>query len=168
MNYWKTKQQQILATKNNIVDDFNFNIQKKILGDEIQIHRHNGKRWKKCHLSYRISKLCGSITMSSTENLIILFKNLNLPKLCKETKMIVKQLSSNIIKAKLITGKNKRFIPRIRLMSTKLLFQLKKLHFPTKLAYSSIVNKVEEQSLEYCVINLRLVLFSWWTYVALQ
>lgn len=94
---------------------------------------------------------------------IILLRNLNSPKLCNGTRMIVKQLSNNIIEAELISGKTKGqtvFIPRIPLISSELPFQFKRLQFPIKLAFSFTINKAQGQTLKYCGINLKESCFS--------
>ena len=85
------------------------------------------------------------------ESQIILIRNLNSPKLCNGTGMIFKQLSNNIIEAKFMTGKYKEhtvFISRIPLISTELLFQFRRLHFPFKLAYSFTISKAKGQTLK--------------------
>ena len=95
---------------------------------------------------------------------ILLLRNLNSPKLCNGTRMIIKQLSNNITEAELMTEKHRGhavFIPKIPMMSAELPFQFKRLQFPIKLAYSFTINKAQGQSLKYCGINLsRILLFS--------
>ncbi|XP_047514655.1 ATP-dependent DNA helicase PIF1-like [Pieris napi] len=159
-------QRAILATKNNIVDDINFNILKKIPGEE--------KIYKSIDTMVSIEESVNFPTefLNSLQvpgmplhclrlkigTPIILLRNLNSPKLCNGTRMIVKQLSNNIIEAELISGKTKGqtvFIPRIPLISSELPFQFKRLQFPIKLAFSFTINKAQGQTLKYCGINLK-------------
>ncbi|GBP57533.1 ATP-dependent DNA helicase PIF1 [Eumeta japonica] len=108
-------QRAILATKNNIVDDINFNILKKIPGEE--------KVYKSIDTMVSIEKSVNFPTefLNSLQvpgmplhclrlkigSPIILLRNLNSPKLCNGTRMIVKQLSNNVIEAELISERTK-------------------------------------------------------------
>ncbi|XP_067132315.1 uncharacterized protein [Centruroides vittatus] len=147
-------QRAILATKNNIVDNINFNIQKKIPGEEriyksidtmvnVEESVNFPTEFLNCLQVPGIPLHCLRLKIGSP---IILLRNLNSPKLCNGTRMIVKELSNIIIEAELLIGKDKGhavFIPRILLISTELPFQFKRLQFPIKLAYSFTINKAQ-------------------------
>lgn len=113
----------ILATRNNIVDDINFNIQKKIPSEESIYKLIN----KIVNVEESVNfPTRNALTLPSVESPITLLRNLNSPKLCNGKRMIVKQLLNNIIEAELMTGKDQGhtiFIPRI---PTELPFQFRK------------------------------------------
>uniref|UniRef100_A0A6P7GQM2 ATP-dependent DNA helicase n=1 Tax=Diabrotica virgifera virgifera TaxID=50390 RepID=A0A6P7GQM2_DIAVI len=108
-------QRAILATKNNVVDDINFNILKKIPGEEriyksmdTMVSSEESVNFPTEFLnSLQVPGMplhCLRLKIGSP---IILLRNLSSPKLCNGTRMIVKQLSNNIIETELISGKNK-------------------------------------------------------------
>ncbi|XP_055950914.1 uncharacterized protein LOC129985008 [Argiope bruennichi] len=73
----------------------------------------------------------------------------NLDVLCNDTRLRIRQLCCNIIKATIITGaaKGDRFlIPRIRFIPNILPFCFKKLQFPLKLAFTMTINKSQNQT----------------------
>ncbi|GJR42379.1 DNA helicase [Tanacetum coccineum] len=86
--------------------------------------------------------------------LIILLRNLNITGgLCNGTRMIVTQLLSKVIEARIIIGtrtSEKVFLPRILLTNRdlKLPFIFKRKQFPVKLCYAMTINKSQGQSLE--------------------
>ncbi|GJU97120.1 DNA helicase [Tanacetum coccineum] len=85
---------------------------------------------------------------------IILLRNLNIPGgLCNGTRMIVTQLLSKVIEARIITGtriSEKVFLPRIPLINRdlQLPFIFKRKQFPVKVCYAMTINKSQGQSLE--------------------
>lgn len=93
---------------------------------------------------------------------IRLLTNLNSPK-HNGVRMIVQQMSNNIMEAKLMNGKAKGhtvFAPRMPLISTELPFQFRRLQFPIKLPYSFIIYKAQGQALKHCGFNLKDSCFS--------
>ncbi|PWA44899.1 hypothetical protein CTI12_AA521800 [Artemisia annua] len=91
---------------------------------------------------------------------IILLRNLNLAGgMCNGTRMIVTQILSKIIEARIVTGtrmSQKVFIPRILLIERdeRLPFVFKRKQFPIKLCYAMTINKSQGQSLNNIGIYL--------------
>lgn len=83
----------------------------------------------------------------------MLLRNLNLAGgLCNGTRMIVTQMLTKIIEARIVTGtrmSEKVFIPRILLIEKdeKLPFIFKRKQFPIRLCYAMTINKSQGQSL---------------------
>lgn len=84
---------------------------------------------------------------------IMLLRNLNLGGgLCNGTRMIVTQIYTRLIQAKIITGtrmSEKVYLPRIVLIdkNEKLPFEFRRKQFPVKICYSMTINKSQGQSL---------------------
>lgn len=85
---------------------------------------------------------------------VMLLRNLNSAEgLCNGTRMIITQLLTKVIEAKIITGtkiSQKVFLPRIILTSNddKMPFLFKRKQFPIKVCYAMTINKSQGQSLE--------------------
>nr|GEX57909.1 DNA helicase [Tanacetum cinerariifolium] len=97
---------------------------------------------------------------------IILLRNLNISgSLCNRTRLIVTQLLSKVIEARIITGtqiSEKVFLPRIPLINRdlQLPFIFKRKQFPIKLSYAMTINKSQGQSLERICIFLPQPVFA--------
>ena len=94
---------------------------------------------------------------------IILLRNLDAPRLCNGTRLIVKQLMGNVIDATILTGAasgDRVFIPRIPLIPTDLPFEFKRLQFPVRPAFAMTINKAQGQSLSVAGIDLTEPCFS--------
>ncbi|GKA39701.1 DNA helicase [Tanacetum coccineum] len=97
---------------------------------------------------------------------IILLRNLNISGgLCNGTRLIVTQLLSKVIEARIITGtriSEKVFLPRIPLINRdlQLPFIFKRKQFPVKLCYAMTINKSQGQSLERIGIFLPQPVFA--------
>jgi ATP-dependent DNA helicase PIF1 len=90
-------------------------------------------------------------------------RNLDAPKLCNDTRLIVKALGTNIIEATILNGVSKGesvLIPRIPLTPSDLPFQFKRLKFPLKLAFAMTINKSQGQTLKVPGIHLENQCFS--------
>jgi len=82
---------------------------------------------------------------------IILLRNLDSPKLCNGTRLIVKALLSNLIEATILTGCGSGesvFIPRIPIIPTDQTFSFKRIQFHIRLAFAMSINKAQGQSLQ--------------------
>lgn len=96
-------------------------------------------------------------------SIVMLLRNLNPPKLCNGTRLIVTHLRENLIVATIVTGiyKNETvFIPRIPMITTDLTFDFKRIQFPIKLAFAITINKSQGQSLECVGVYLEKPCFS--------
>uniref|UniRef100_A0A2S2QUB7 DNA helicase Pif1-like 2B domain-containing protein n=1 Tax=Sipha flava TaxID=143950 RepID=A0A2S2QUB7_9HEMI len=75
---------------------------------------------------------------------VILFRNLIPPKFCNGTRLLEKSLKTFIIKCIVLTGCDTRedvLIPRIPLILSDFPFQFKRLQFPVKIYFATIINK---------------------------
>lgn len=94
---------------------------------------------------------------------IMLLRNLNAPKLCNGTRLIVQGMRDNTIEAIIITGPFKGefvAIPRIPLIANDVPFEFKRVQFPVKLAFCITINKSQGQTLKITGIDLRQPVFS--------
>ncbi|GFV80265.1 ATP-dependent DNA helicase [Trichonephila clavipes] len=70
---------------------------------------------------------------------IILLRNINPPRLCNGTRLLVKKMMNNVIEATILTGKFKGedvLLPRIPMIPTGMPFEFKRLQFPVRLAFA--------------------------------
>ncbi|XP_067633737.1 ATP-dependent DNA helicase PIF1-like [Eurosta solidaginis] len=94
---------------------------------------------------------------------IILLRNLNAPKLCNGTRLVIKKLKPNLIEATILTGTAKNeivLIPRIPLIPTDMPIEFKRLQFPVRLSFVMSINKAQGQRLQICGLNLEEPCFS--------
>lgn len=94
---------------------------------------------------------------------IMLLRNLDAPRLCNRTRLVVKTAMPHVLEATIITGNmvgENVFIPRIPLISNDLPFQFKRLQFPVKLTFAMSINKAQGQSLKVVGLNLLQPCFS--------
>ena len=94
---------------------------------------------------------------------IMLLRNLDAPRLCNGTRLVVKSLMPHVIQATIITGCAKgedTFIPRIPLIPSDMPFSFKRLQFPLRLAFAMTINKAQGQSLKVAGIDLTTPCFS--------
>lgn len=94
---------------------------------------------------------------------IILLRNLNPPKMCNGTRLMIKKLQTNIIEATILFGKFKGddvLIPRIPMISQDTFVEFKRLQFPIRLAFAMTINRAQGQTLNICGVNLEKPCFS--------
>ncbi|XP_075197650.1 ATP-dependent DNA helicase Pif1-like [Anomaloglossus baeobatrachus] len=94
---------------------------------------------------------------------ILLLRNLDPPKLCNRTRLLIKNLFPHVIEATILTGcatGEDVFIPTIPLIPSDLPFDLKRLQFPVQLAFAMSINKAQGQSLKVVGIDLQFPCFS--------
>ncbi|XP_074096810.1 ATP-dependent DNA helicase pif1-like [Cotesia typhae] len=160
----------ILAPKNDDVNKINDRIQLKIPGEAVEYKSIDTVTEENDAINYPIEFLNSlepsgmpphklTLKIGST---ILLLRNLNTPKLCNGTRLAIKQLLPNLIKATIIIGKFKGdvLIPRIPMIPTDLPFTFKRLQFPIRLAFAMTINKAQGQSLQVTGLNLSSPCFS--------
>jgi hypothetical protein len=94
---------------------------------------------------------------------IMLIRNIDAPRLCNGTRLIVKQLLRHVIQATVLTGCAKGedvFIPRIPIIPSEETIPFKRVQFPVKLCFAMTINKAQGQSLRIAGIDLRTPCFS--------
>ncbi|XP_076029107.1 ATP-dependent DNA helicase Pif1-like [Oratosquilla oratoria] len=92
----------------------------------------------------------------------ILLRNLNSPKLCNGTRMVVISLSNNVIEAKILNGKYKGeqvLLPRIKLINEEPI-KFSRLQFPVRLSYALTINKSQVQTFKKVGLNLTNEVFT--------
>jgi ATP-dependent DNA helicase PIF1 len=88
---------------------------------------------------------------------IMLLRNLNPPKLCNGTRLLIKNLYRNLIEATIITGcgcGETVLIPRIPLIPSEYQIEFKRLQYPIKLCFAMTINKAQGQSLKFAGLDL--------------
>ncbi|KAL0831002.1 hypothetical protein ABMA28_001888 [Loxostege sticticalis] len=94
---------------------------------------------------------------------VILLRNLNPPKLCNGTRLLVKSLKTFIIECTILTGCGTGedvLIPRIPLIPSDLPFQFKRLQFPVKISFAMTINKSQGQTFNVAGLDLSFECFS--------
>lgn len=94
---------------------------------------------------------------------IMLIRNLEAPRLCNGTRLVVKQLLRNIIEATILTGcgvGETVFIPRIPIINSDTAVRFKRIQYPVKLCFVMTINKSQGQSLKFVGVDLRSECFS--------
>ncbi|XP_054269201.1 ATP-dependent DNA helicase PIF1-like [Macrosteles quadrilineatus] len=94
---------------------------------------------------------------------VILLRNLEPPRLCNGTRLLITSLKENVIEAKILTGSAKGeevLIPRIPITTANLPFNFKRLQFPLKVAFSMTINKAQGQTLQVAGLYLETQCFS--------
>ena len=97
-------------------------------------------------------------------------RNLDPPKLCNGSRLQIIGVRTNIIETKILTDPatgEHVFIPRIPMISLDMPFQFKRIQYPVKIRFAITINKVQGQSFNCFVVDLRNNCFSHWQlYVA--
>jgi ATP-dependent DNA helicase PIF1 len=78
------------------------------------------------------------------ESPVILLHNLNSPRLCNSTRLVIKKLMKNVIEAIILNGKFRGeniLLPRIPILPTDVPIQFKCLQFSIRLAFAMTINK---------------------------
>ena len=94
---------------------------------------------------------------------IMLLRNLDPPKLCNGTRLIIRKLLPHLLEAEIFTGPGKGervLIPRIPLTSPNLPFEFRRLQFPVRLSFAMSINKSQGQSFKTTGLHLMEPCFS--------
>ncbi|RYE13994.1 MAG: hypothetical protein EOP45_20325, partial [Sphingobacteriaceae bacterium] len=161
----------ILAPTNEEVDKLNHQILFKIPGNMIEYNSIDTMTKEDEAVNYPTEFLNSlqptgmppHILKLKVGAILMILRNLNPPKLCNETRVIVKKLTKNLIEATILTGKYKGeevLIPRIPIISTDMPFEFKRMQFPVKLAFAMTINKAQGQTLKVVGLNLTKSCFS--------
>ena len=81
---------------------------------------------------------------------VMLLRNLDPPRLCNGTRLIVKRTMRHVLEATILTANARGedvFIPRIPLQPSDCPFLFKRLQFPVKLCFAMTINKAQGQTL---------------------
>ncbi|XP_017484852.1 PREDICTED: uncharacterized protein LOC108373467, partial [Rhagoletis zephyria] len=161
------RERAILAPKNDDVSKLNGQIQLKIPGEAVEYKSIDTVMDKDQAVNYP-TELHNSLEPPGMPphslalkvgSPVMLIRNLNAPKLCNGTRVIIKKLTPNLIEATIISGKFKGedvLIPRIPMISNDLPFEFKRLQFPLRLAFAITINKAQGQMLFTWLIIRRL------------
>ncbi|XP_059051905.1 uncharacterized protein LOC131846585 [Achroia grisella] len=170
-NYNWLSERAILAAKNKDVNKLNFTIQEQIVGtlhsfksidcvtniDEITNYPAEFLN------TLDVPDLPPHNLQLKVGSVVIILRNLNQPKLCNGTRLVITKLTSNLIHATILKGNFKGelvLIPRIPIISTDMLFEFKRIQFPIRLAFAMTIHKSQGQSLAVCGLNLENPCFS--------
>jgi PIF1-like helicase/Helitron helicase-like domain at N-terminus len=166
----------ILCPKNQDVNNLNFQILKRLEGEE-RIYPSVDSVVPQENinvLDYPVEFLNTLLPSGTPPHklvlkkgaIIMLLRNINSNRgLCNGTRLIVQQMHENFINATVLTGTAKGqivFIPRIDMIpsDTGMPFELKRRQFPVMLAFAMTINKSQGQSLDSVGIYLPSPVFS--------
>lgn len=170
-NHQWISERAILAITNEIVDNINYKIMANVNAemrtyyaidsvsndDETVIYPQEFlNSLQPCGMPQY--KLCLKIGVP-----IMLLRNLDPPKLCNGTRLVIKKLYNHVIEATIISGQHNGehvLIPRIPLMSNDSIIEFKRLQFPIKIAFVLTINKSQGQSFNEIGIDLQQEVFS--------
>ncbi|KAL8601841.1 hypothetical protein ACOMHN_020576 [Nucella lapillus] len=94
---------------------------------------------------------------------VMLLRNLDTPKLCNGTRLVITQLHKHVVEATITTGEFKGedvFIPRIPLIPSHVPLPFKRLQLPLKPCFAMSINKSQGQSLKVVGVKLKQPCFS--------
>ena len=165
------RQRAILAPQNETVNIINKALLSKVPGD-VRVYKSIDSTCEPSEAVNYPTEFLNSLELSGVPSHalelkegapIILLRNLDPPKLCNGTRLIVKKLSPNVIEATVLTGQaagQDVFIPRIPIIPTDLPFKFKRVQYPIRLSFAMSINKAQGQSLQVVGLDLRNPCFS--------
>lgn len=161
----------ILAARNVDVDEINFQIQQLLPSDSMSFKSIDTVVYENEAVNFPIEFL-NSLDLPGMppHNLqlkigspIILLRNLNPPKLCNGTRLVIKRITGNILEATILIGKFKGeivLLPRIPITASESPIPFKRLQFPIRLAFAITINKSQGQTILTCGLDLENTCFS--------
>ncbi|XP_037943171.1 ATP-dependent DNA helicase PIF1-like [Teleopsis dalmanni] len=165
------RERAILAAKNKDVNDLNFVIQNQIVGTLHTFKSIDCVTNEEEATNYP-TEFLNSLDMPGLPphnlqlkigSVVIMLRNLNQPKLCNGTRLVITKLMANVIHAMILKGKFKSdevLIPKIPMISIDMPFEFKRIQFPIRLAFAMTINKSQGQSFSVCDLNLENACFS--------
>ena len=171
INHAWLRERAILAAKNIDIDAINFKIQQSLPGNEILFKSIDTVTDPDEAVNYPVEFL-NSLDLPRTilhnlrlkiGSLIISLRNLNAPKLCNGTRLVIKKIMGNVLEATILNGKFEgevvllRRIPMIPLDSP---ISFRRLQFPIHLAFAMTINKSQGQTISICGLDLENPVFS--------
>lgn len=167
---WLSKR-AILAPKNVDVDEVNFHIQMMLPGDLFTFKSIDTVVDENETVNFPTEFLNSlDVPGMPPHNLklkigspIILLRNINPPKLCNGTRMVIRRITENLLEAAILTGKFKGeivLLPRIPLIPSESPIPFRRLQFPIRLAFAITINKSQGQTMSFCGLYLESPCFS--------
>ncbi|XP_037930726.1 uncharacterized protein LOC119665571 [Teleopsis dalmanni] len=146
----------ILAAKNKDVNDLNFVIQNQIVGTlhtfksiDCVTNEEEATNYPTEFLNSLEPGLPPHNLQLKNGSVVIMLRNLNQPKLCNGTRLVITKLIANVIHAMILKRKFKSdevLIPRIPMISIDMPFKFKRIQFPIRLAFAMTINKSQGKS----------------------
>ncbi|XP_073983720.1 ATP-dependent DNA helicase pif1-like [Rhodnius prolixus] len=161
----------ILAAKNVDVNGLNLKIQQLLPGDLVSYKSIDAVCDTNETVNYPIEFL-NSLDLPGMPphhlqlkvgSPIILLRNLNPPRLCNGTRLVIKKLMKNVIEAIILNGKfqgENVLLPRIPMIPTDVPIEFKRTQFTIRLAFAMTINKSQGQTLSVCGLDLETPCFS--------
>ncbi|XP_073999516.1 ATP-dependent DNA helicase pif1-like [Rhodnius prolixus] len=161
----------ILAAKNVDVNGLNLKIQQLLPGDLVSYKSIDAVCDTNGTVNYPIEFL-NSLDLPGMPphhlqlkvgSPIILLRNLNPPRLCNGTRLVIKKLMKNVIEAIILNGKfqgENVLLPRIPMIPTDVPIEFKRTQFTIRLAFAMTINKSQGQTLSVCGLDLETPCFS--------
>lgn len=171
INHAWLRERAILAPKNIDVDAINFKIQQSLPGNEILFKSIDTVTDPDEAVNYPVEFL-NSLDLPGMppHNLrlkigapIILLRNLNAPKLCNGTRLVIKKIMGNVLEATILNGKFEGevvLLPRIPMIPSDSPIPFRRLQFPIRLAFAMTINKSQGQTMSICGLDLENPVFS--------
>ena len=155
----------ILASKNSTVDALNERLLQEIPGETKRYTSTNKavEEYDECEFppevldSLRPLGLPPHILSLKIGSPIMLLRNLDPPRLCNGTRLIVKDLTEHLIDGEILSGKyqgERVLIPRIPMIPENYPFKFKRTQFPVKLCFAMSINKSQGQTLKVAGLHL--------------
>ncbi|XP_036339810.1 uncharacterized protein LOC118749148 [Rhagoletis pomonella] len=171
INHAWLAERAILAAKNVDVDDLNFKIQQSLRGELVSYKSIDTVCDANEAVNYPTEFLNSLDLPGMPPHLlrlkvgspVILLRNLNPPRLCNGTRLVIKKLMKNIIEATILNGKfqgENVLLPRIPIIPTDVPVEFKRVQFPIRLAFAMTINKSQGQTMSVCGLDLGTACFS--------